>query len=232
MADKFEIKLPVFSGPLDLLLDLVEKRKLYITDVSLAEVTESFLSYVEHLQEFPLADSASFLVTASTLLLIKSRSLLPSLPLTEEEEQDIEELKGRLVLYKDIKDKSELVRSLFGKQIIFLGGLDKKVDPVFSPSNDLSANSLFSALKEALKNIPKLEKIPSAVVKKVISLEEAIKNLASRVQAGLKMSFSQVVKIKGGSPEEVAAAKGGVVVNFLAMLELIKRGVILATQHA
>ncbi len=82
----YKVKTHVFEGPLDLLLDLVEKRKLFVNDVSLAEVTDDFIKYIETHEEFPIGESAEFIVIASTLMLVKSRSLLPMLALTEDEE--------------------------------------------------------------------------------------------------------------------------------------------------
>src|SRR6478609_2971026 len=95
----FAVKTPVYEGPLDLLLDLVEKRKLFVSDVSLAQVTDDFIKYIESHEEFPISESAEFIVIASTLMLVKSRSLLPMLELTQEEEASIEDLEKRLVLY-------------------------------------------------------------------------------------------------------------------------------------
>ena len=73
----FIVKQQHFEGPLDLLLSLIEKRKLFINDIALAKVTDDFISHIQSLNQFPMADSANFILIASTLLLIKSKSLLP-----------------------------------------------------------------------------------------------------------------------------------------------------------
>src|SRR3989344_8736955 len=99
----FQIKMSGFEGPFGLLLYLIEKRKLFINDVSLAAVTEDYLNYMNQLggsNSFSPAEIASFVLVASTLILIKSKSLLPNLNLTEEEEGDIKNLEERLRLYK------------------------------------------------------------------------------------------------------------------------------------
>jgi len=83
----FAIKTEVFEGPMDLLLDLVEKRKLLINDISLAEVTDEYMRHVATMQEASLPGTAQFVQMAATLLLIKSKSLLPVLELTEDEEE-------------------------------------------------------------------------------------------------------------------------------------------------
>ena len=82
-TESYSIKTTGFEGPFGLLLELVEKRKLFINDVSLAEVTEDYLKYINNLGTLHPSEASSFLVVASTLLLIKSKSLLPNLALTD-----------------------------------------------------------------------------------------------------------------------------------------------------
>lgn len=231
MSEDFKIKLDGFEGPLELLLELIEKRKLFINDISLANVTDAYLDYLKNLESFPIDQTANFLVIASTLLLIKSRSLLPGLQLTEEETEDIENLKERLMLYKDIKDKALIIKEIFGKNLIFEGGLKKSMDPIFSPSKDITVQSIYISIKNALANIPKVENLPQAVIKKIVSLEEAINKLTERVQLNLKTTFSSMLKLRDVPPEKVKEIKADVIVSFLAVLELVKRGIIMANQN-
>src|SRR3989344_4796688 len=100
---QYTVKTTVFEGPLDLLLELVTKRKLFVNDVSLSEVTDDFILYLEKHDEFPIGESAEFIVVASTLMLIKSRSLLPMIELSDEEEESIHDLENRLALYARVK---------------------------------------------------------------------------------------------------------------------------------
>src|SRR3989344_4683582 len=109
----FTIKQQHFEGPLDVLLDLIEKRKFFINDISLAKVADDYLAYIKALEKFPLADSANFVLVASTLVLIKSKSLLPNLELTTEEQGDIADLERRLVLYRRMKELSLGVKERF-----------------------------------------------------------------------------------------------------------------------
>ena len=81
----FAIKTETFEGPLDLLLHLIEKRQFFINDIALAKVTDDFIAYIQERKDMPMGEVAQFIVVASTLLLIKSKSLLPVLDLTEEE---------------------------------------------------------------------------------------------------------------------------------------------------
>ena len=92
----FTAKTPAFEGPLEVLLNLIEARKLHVGDIALAAVADDFIAYAKQFEEFPIAEGASFILVASTLLLIKSKSLLPALELTEEEKTDISELEARL----------------------------------------------------------------------------------------------------------------------------------------
>src|SRR5690348_9963488 len=119
MESNFSVKTSAFEGPLDLLLDLVTKRKLFVNDVSLAQVTDDFIAYIDQHEEFPLGESAEFILVASTLMLIKSRSLLPTLELTQEEEESIHDLENRLQVYARVKELAAEVKKIFGKRIIF-----------------------------------------------------------------------------------------------------------------
>lgn len=224
MSTTFTIKTQTFEGPLDLLLSLIEKRKLFINDIALAQVTDDFIAHIQNFEKLPMADSAQFILIASTLLLIKSKSLLPALTLTEEEEEGIHDLETRLNIYQRIKDASSNIKELFGKQIIFPRLQSAKVEPVFSPHESMNLLSLAKAIKDIIEALPKKENIPKAVVRKVISLEETIDNLTKRITQGLKMKFSEFSSIH---KEE----KVNVIVSFLAMLELVKQGIIHVSQE-
>ncbi len=220
----FTIKTEVFEGPFDLLLSLVEKRKLFINDISLAKVTDDFISHIQNFEKLPMADSAQFILIASTLLLIKSKSLLPSLTLTEEEEEGIHDLETRLKIYQRMKDASVNIKNLFGSQIIFSQSQIKPIDPVFSLHESMNLLSLAQAIKDIIKSLPKKEMIPKAVVRKVISLEDMIDDLTKRINQGLRIKFSEFSATH--KKERV-----NVIVSFLAMLELVKQGAIHVTQE-
>ena len=117
-TEDFKIKMTGFEGPFGLLLNLIEKRKLFINDVSLSAVTEEYLEYVNKLGGLSPAEVSSFVLVASTLLLIKSKSLLPNLDLTTEEEGDIKNLEERLRLYELFTKLGGNIKKDFGKKII------------------------------------------------------------------------------------------------------------------
>ncbi len=219
----FTVKQNSFEGPLDLLLDLIEKRKLFVNDVSLAKVADDYIAYVQGLGEFPVADSAHFILVASTLLLIKSKSLLPTLNLTVEEQASIHDLETRLKIYERMRDLAQKVKPLFGANIMFPRG-DKKQEPVFSPDADMTLANLLTATGRVLANLPKKEFLPKVVVDKVISLEVMIESLTKRVTENLRMSFREFSGAHKGE-------RVNVIVSFLAMLELVKQGVIDVSQE-
>lgn len=223
----YTVKTDAFEGPLDLLLELVTKRKLFVNDVSLAEVTDDFIKYLESHEEFPIGESAEFIVVASTLMLIKSKSLLPMIDLSPEEEESIHDLENRLILYQRAKELSLVLKSLFGKKIIFDKTPAKNPLIVFSPDSKTDPKNLLVALEGILEALPKKDVLPKVVVKKVVSLEEMIERLIGRVSQASKMSFKDFHGTKGKLDYE---KKVSIIVGFLAMLELVKRGVIRVTQ--
>lgn len=227
MQNQFTVKTIVFEGPLEVLLGMIEKRKLLINDIALAQVADDYISYVQNIQHekgYPMAEVAQFILIASTLLLIKSKSLLPNLALTEEESQSVSDLETRLKIYQRLRGASLHIAENFGKKILF-APQDRKNDvAIFTPDKDTNTPYLLSAIKSVLKNLPKKEFIPKAVVQKVISLEEMIGRLTDRITSSLKMNFSHFSGEHKGN-------KVHVIVGFLAMLELVKNGIINVKQE-
>lgn len=223
----FTVKQEHFEGPLELLLDLIEKKKLFVNDVSLSKVADDYVSYVKNLSEFPISDSAQFVLIASTLLLIKSKSLLPQLDLTTEEQASIEDLQRRLKIYEMMRKLSRGIQAIWGQKILFARS-DRKLDSVFSPDPSMTLPNLHQAALRVLNNLPKKEFLPKVIVDKVISLEEMIISLTKRVTTSLKMSFKEFTYGVVGAKKE---DKVNIIVGFLAMLELVKQGVIQVTQE-
>ncbi|MEK7567959.1 MAG: segregation/condensation protein A [Patescibacteria group bacterium] len=226
MTQDFLIKLDQFEGPLDLLLNLIEDRKLHINDISLSKVTDDFLSHVKGIEEYKPAKMAHFILIASTLLLIKSKSLLPTLSLTTDEQDDIKDLEYRLKMLQRIRDLSLNVKKNFGKNIIFQKSENRYFQPVFSPEPEINKKSLLESIKNVINSIQIKELIPQAIVKKVISIEEMISRLVDRVQTSLKTSFRDFTKNQSGDDERI-----NIIVGFLAMLELVKQGAVTVAQQ-
>ncbi len=221
----FTIKSNTFEGPLDLLLDLIEKRKLFISDISLAKVTDDFIAHIKQFESMPMGESAHFILIASTLLLIKSKSLLPSLALTDDEQGDIRDLETRLKICKRIKDASKHVAELFGEQMIFPQSHTRPVTAVFTPAPEFTLEKALYSLKDLINRLPKKENLPKHVVEKVISLEDMIGTLTTRITSHLRMSFKEFTK-------EHKENRVNVIVSFLAMLELVKEGIMHVSQES
>jgi len=220
----FTIKTQSFEGPLDLLLDLIEKRKLFINDVSLAKVTDDFIAHIQNMERMPMGESAHFILVASTLLLIKSKSLLPELNLTTEEKYDIQDLETRLSILKRIKDASVHVRKLFAQEIIFPQSHTRLIIPVFTPDPSFTLDKVLIILKELVRKLPKVETLPKVLVSKIINLEDMVTALTSRITSHLRISFKEFTK-------EHRTNRINVIVSFLAMLELVKDGIVHVTQE-
>lgn len=220
--DSFSIKTSVFEGPLELLLDLVERRKLLINDISLAEVTDEYMRQVSLMQEMSLPNTTHFISLAATLLLVKSKSLLPILELTEEEEQSIEDLEERLRRYQIIRDVAIPLQAMFGKSTLYAPQFHKPQVQIFVPDHLCTLSSLHGAMVDALANLPKKEEPKQANVKATITLEEMMTRLENRIRQNLHTRFSE---LHTGEVE-----KKVVIVSFLAILELFKQGNLIITQ--
>ncbi len=221
----YQIRLEKFEGPLGLLLELIEKRKLSINEISLANITDQYIEHLKSLGEFPMGEAANFVAVASTLLLIKSSSLIPSFELSEEETGDIKDLERRLQLYNLVKNAASEILKSFGKKIgfgreAFLGYSFEFLEP-----KGLTKEKIALALKQIVANLPKKEILPKVLVKKAVSLEKKIAEIVERIQQKMELSFSEA--FTGGKTEKVE-----IIVSFLAMLELIKRGFIIVEQSA
>lgn len=223
----FTIKTPVFEGPLDLLLNLIEKRKLFISDISLSKVTDEYISHINQLPEYSLKHRTQFILIASTLLLIKAKSLLPTLELTQEEEGDIKDLERRLRILNLIRKQGAEVKDLYGRNRIYeRGDMDETVC-VFAPGKDIAQESVKDAIYRVIHSLPKPVIEPKATVKKVVSLEEMMERLEDRINNAMKMTFSQFSRGKGGGAGGFdKMEKVNVILSFLAMLELVKQGAI------
>lgn len=221
------VKTSVYEGPLDLLLELIEKRKLLINDISLAAVTEEYIAKLNSMQALPVGETAEFISLAATLLLIKSRSLLPLLTLSDDESRDIKELEYRLAVYQLIKNSTRALFQSFDNSVLYEGAVPV-LPPMYVPDSSVTTNSLLAAARTLIAGFPTTLALPTVSVSKVVSLEEMIGRLAERVGAAMRISFKE---FSGNSGSGKAMEKPDVIVSFLALLELVKQGIINATQE-
>ncbi len=218
----YMIRTPGFEGPFELVLDLIEARKLLVNDLALANITEDFIQHVRSQATFPVEQTANFIQIAATLLLIKSKSLIPDLSLTEEESGDVDDLKRRLEAYEKVREASRELTRIYGKALMLPAG-ERPQEPMFAPARDLSAAALAEALARVLSAREAVEELPEARVKPLVTIEEMMEQLATRVQSAMTLSFKEFA---GSAKEKVE-----VIVSFLALLELVKQGAVAADQH-
>jgi segregation and condensation protein A len=215
----FTVKLEQFEGPLDLLLELIQKEKLEITRISLAKVTDSYLEHLKKNLDISSENLADFLVVAARLILIKSKALLPILELTSEEEESIFDLEARLAMYKKFKEAAELLGARFDKRrFLFSRRGYEGAQKGFFPPDDADANVLEKVFRRILAEIPKKDKLAEERVKEVITLEQKINELKASLQQRIETNFKSLT--------QNAKDKIEIIVTFLAILELFKERII------
>lgn len=233
---KIPVKIQVFEGPLDLLLHLIEKNKLNIYDIPIVEITEQYIAYVEAMEEENLDVVSEFLIMAATLIEIKSRMLLPKEE-TEEEEDPREELVRRLLEYKIYKyaaGELEKMRQEAGQ--VFFGSpqipkevleYQEEVDP-HAVLQDLTLRRLNEIFQEVMKkNKEKVDPIRSKfgkIEKEEIRVEEKVSYIRHQLRGLKNINFRTLL--------EIQATKTQVVVTFLAILEMMKTGLIEVRQES
>lgn len=217
----FAVAQSSYSGPLELLLELIEGQKLPITSVSLASVADAYVTYVKEasVQGDELAD---FLLIAARLIYLKSRELIPYLYI-EEEENAVADLEERLRLYKEFLEVAELLNERFGAATMYARqrAERKKIAQNAMPAN-VHAQALADSFQGVIKRLEPFFALREAKMDKTISVEEKIEKLHEALRSRAKMTFRETV---GGDSKE-----SDVVVSFLALLELLRRKAVKAEQ--
>lgn len=217
----YKIKIEKFEGPLDLLLQLIEEEEMDITQVSLANVTDQYLSYISEAVDIPTEELADFLVVAAKLLLIKSKSLLPNLEIDDEEAVDLE---NQLKMYKEYYDASKALQKIISKKH-FLFSRERPavtMDKVFNPPTSLNTDKLHQLFVDVLSELEPWVNLPNEVIKRTISIRERILNIRAMISREANISFKNLLKN--------AKDKTEVIVTFLALLELVKQKTIAVVQ--
>lgn len=218
-----KIKLERFEGPLDLLLQLIEKRELDITEVALAEVTEQYLDFLDNEADLPPSEMADFLVIAAKLLLIKSRVLLPQL-FVEEGEDDAKELREQLAIYKLYLQASENILSRYtSKRAAFAREKLPKIElEEFAPPANVASDNLQTIFTKLVESLEKIVEPEPEIIKRTVSLREKIKTLRQLFTPGARLTFGELLSD--------AANRTDIIVSFLAILELVKQRQVVARQ--
>jgi segregation and condensation protein A len=226
LSTRYHVSLPVFEGPLDLLLQLIEGRELDITKVSLAAVTDQYLEYIGTLEELEAEKLADFLVIAAKLILIKSRMLLPQPPEVphEDEEEDVgDELVRRLIEYRRFRIAAQGLKAREEQGLRAYARLLPL--PELERSFRLEGVTL-DALLEAVQQAMLAQPAPSAdevVTPLHISLPEKIAQLEGLAAEQRRFSLNRLLR--------QATSRMEIVVIFLALLQLIKRRIVLVEQQ-
>ena len=220
-----KIKLEKFEGPLSLLLKLIEKEELDITQISLSKIADQYVEYIRSSSFIDPEELADFLLLAARLLLIKSKAMLPYL--YPEEEEEIEDLERQLRIYKEFLEATKKVESILGKKkFMFAREFNRKAAlgdrTAFSPPKDLKKEEMTEVFKAFLVRIKPAEKLGKDKIELKVSIDDKISFIRNMISSRIKMSFSKIFS--------QAKTKTEKIVSFLAMLELIKQKEIVAEQ--
>ncbi len=227
VSDSYQVRLPLFEGPLDLLLHLIQKNELDITAISLALVADQFIAHIKTMEEVRADVIADFLVVASKLLLIKSRLLLPrpAVVQDEDEEDPAELLARRLREYKKFKQAAGHLREWENE------GRHAYVRVAPPPAMEtrldweaISLDDLIAALQRVLEQEEETQPAGTVVTLRKVTVREKIEWIEHLLMQSEQIPFHQVVGKKGGRVE--------IVVSLWAVLEMVKRGRLRAYQHA
>jgi segregation and condensation protein A len=220
-----DFKLEQFEGPLGLLLSLIEKEEMDITQVSLARVADQYIDFIKSRENINPDEMADFLVVAAKLLLIKSKALLPFL--YPEEEKEIEEFEEQLKMYQEFLEATKKIEMIIGKKkFMFPREFNRKAIlanmKVFSPPKSLTKETMLMIFDDIVNHISAPEKLDEEKLERKISIEEKILFIQKNLIERIKMNFSNLIKD--------AKTKTEAIVSFLALLELVKQREIFAEQ--
>jgi len=226
---KYSIKLNNFEGPLDLLCHLVDKNKMDIYEVNISEITDQYISYINAMQESNLEITSEFLVMASTLLYIKSKSLLPK-QVEDEGELTEEELIQKIIKYKKYKEICKVLKEQYA---IYSKRFYKLPDKVELPSRKIEekyeASEIYNYYKNILdKNEAKINKnsvnIEKIAILETVTVSSKVKDIFRELIRKQKFIFNKLCSTHKYSRLETVTAFSGV-------LELSRRNKITATQE-
>jgi len=216
MSPDYQVRLPVFEGPLDLLLHLIEREELDITTIALTQVTDQYMAYLAQLEQRQVKELADFLVVAAKLLLIKSLALLPRPPVLSPEAEDVgEELVHQLQIYKRFK---EIAGFLHQREEQGLHGYVRiaplpRIEPQLD-LGDVTLGDLLEAVHEALDAIP-APPVGEVVAPMTVTIADQITHIEERLSQRPQIRFRDVLS--------EATTRVEIIVTLLALLELIKQ---------
>ena len=216
--DALEVFLDAFEGPLDLLLYLIRKQNLDILNIPIAQITHQYIGYIEMMDHMRLELAAEYLVMAALLAEIKSRMLLPRQPESEEEEDDPRAfLIRKLQEYEAIKKVAEEIDMLpRNERDTFEAMVNVSAVTVLQPLPDVQLKEILLAFQDVLKRVEQLSH--HQITKEPLSVRERMATILEKLNRSDSLPFAALFTRSEG--------KNGVVVSFLAVLELSKEGII------
>ena len=223
----YEIKLKAFEGPLDLLLHLIQKNKIDIYDIPMAELTRQYMDYIEESQELNIEVAAEFLVMAAKLLHIKSLTLLPKTKLKSEVDELIstedprEELVQRLLEYQKFQKVSKELSQMLEKEEKFVKRPPMKLSRKILPPQNLSIHKLLKTFLNAITTNEELILPEVLVSAEIFQVKDKMTSIISRLENFDEIKLSEVVETN---------STGEIIATFLALLELVKRHKVTAEQ--
>ena len=226
---KYEIKLDNFEGPLDLLCHLVDKNKMDINQVKISDITDQYIEYINNMKELNLEVTSEFIVMASTLLYLKSKSLLPK-QVEDEAELTEEELIHRIIEYKKYKEISKKLRESFEA---FSKRFYKMPDKIELPNRKLEKNYSKDLIEEAYKNLLQRNKskinlnaqnLEKIAITETVTVTSKVKDIIRELVKKPKFIFNKLCKTKKYTKLETVTAFSGI-------LELSRRKKITAEQE-
>lgn len=218
----YTVTLPIFEGPLDLLLRLIEREELDITKIALAHVADHYLAYVRTMDTPDPAALSAFLVMAARLLLLKSRALLPRPPVTgnEEPDNDDEVLVRQVQEYQQFRQRAALLRRYEGRRMYVRFAPTSRLHSV---RLDHTVADLIAAVQRRMQLALPLEPPPVALpVPRMVTVGEMVDRIRSHLMARPWVAFEEIVSL--------AAQRVEVLVAFWAVLELWKRRAVVVEQ--
>jgi segregation and condensation protein A len=220
------VTLEQFSGPLDLLLQMIEEEKLDITEISLAKVAGQYVAYIEQNAAIDPEEVADFLVIAARLLLIKSKTLLPYL-MRDDEEEEIADFAQQLKIYKDFVEAAKRIEELFrrGANMHSRDMLRLSEDEhMFYPPPNVSLGVLQANFIEVSERLRPASVLAEESIVKAVSIEERIADIKQALEKLEQLSFQKFI--------EKNTTRIDVIVSFMALLELVKQQGVRAEQRA
>lgn len=217
--EKINYRLDTFEGPLDLLLTLIQKNKVDIMDIPIAEITDQFIEIIESDENTSLNETGEFLIMASQLLYIKSKMLLPK-PEVEEEEDPRADLAQRLLEYKKYKEASaELRKSELSTWHMFFRECEKIKFPLPEYNHKHNTDELINAFENIfsrkLRNVKPEKRAFSGIVgREKVSIDDMVEKICKKLKGKKSIYFSSLFIGDISKPEMIA--------TFLALLEMIK----------